>query len=134
MESMDIYVKERLSKVTEAALESYHEVIDEESQKCFQNVSDGIPVGTRFDSTHGGLKRSLKIEKINEPGTYGYNIYFEGTNEEGLEYKTIAGWLNKGTSKIEPRRFIDKAVRKLKGMDTRIAERFLDKIDKLGGD
>jgi hypothetical protein len=134
MESMDIYIKERLSKVTEAALEAYHEVIDEEADKCFKNISDGIPVGTRKGSVHGGLKRSIKIEKVQEPGTYGYRIYFEGVNEKGLEYKTIAGWLNKGTSKIEPLRFIDKAVRKLKGLDERIAQRYLKKIEKLGGD
>lgn len=88
MESMDIYIKERLSHVTQAALEAYHEVIDKEAKKCYENIQDGIPVGSRKDLAHGGLKKSLKIEKVNEPGIYGYQIYFEGVNEEGIEYKS----------------------------------------------
>ena len=48
--------------------------------------------------------------------------------EDGTPYAKVANILNAGTSTIAPRRFITRAVRKLKGLDDRAAKRFEEKV------
>lgn len=76
----------------------------------------------------GGLKASLKRSSISECNRYGYRLEYEGNAPDGIPYDKIANILNHGTSIIKPRRFITKAVRKLKGLDDRAVKRFLGKI------
>jgi len=73
----------------------------------------------------GGLMRSLvKAEVTNRKNWYGYRLEFEGSDKAGVPYQKIANILNFGSSTIKGTRFISKAIRKLRGMDDRIAKRF----------
>ncbi|MDR0868751.1 MAG: hypothetical protein LBP75_09830 [Planctomycetota bacterium] len=60
---------------------------------------------------------------------YGYRLEYEGNAPDGTPYAKTASVLNSGTSTIKPRRFITKAVRKLKGLDDRAAKRWEEKIN-----
>lgn len=72
----------------------------------------------------GGLVRSLQSIQITaRKNYYGYEITFDGFDKDGTPYQKIANILNYGTSKTQGTRFVNKAVRKLKGMDDRIAAR-----------
>jgi len=74
---------------------------------------------------YGNLVRSLnKVEITNRHNWYGYRLEFEGEDKEGTPYQKIANVLNFGSSIIKGTRFISKAIRKLRGIDSRIAERF----------
>ena len=53
---------------------------------------------------------------------------YEGNDENGEPYAKIANILNSGSSTIRPRKFITKAVKKLKGMDARAVKRFGEKV------
>ena len=73
----------------------------------------------------GGLVQSLlKAPCQVRRNWYGYRIEFQGKNEHGEPYQKIANILNYGTSNFQGTRFISKAIRKLRGMDDRIAQRF----------
>lgn len=59
---------------------------------------------------------------------YGYRLEYEGNAPDGTPYAKIANVLNNGSSTIKPKRFMTKAVKKLKGLDDRAAKRFKEKI------
>jgi len=76
---------------------------------------------------YGDLVRSLsKVEVTNRHNWYGYRLEFSGNNKDGVPFQRIANVLNFGSSTIKGTRFISKAIRKLRGMDDRIAKRFED--------
>ena len=112
---------ESVDNVSDMAIKAVKEQIDIEANQVFQQIKDETPQKT------GGLARSLAKNAINTPKRYGYVIKYEGNDPKGVPYEKIANILNYGTSTINPRRFISKAVRKLKGLDDRAAERFEDK-------
>ena len=111
-----------LNKVGDIAIESLKEQIDEETDSVERELQDNTPEAT------GGLKASLK--RTNLPGgkRYGYRLEYEGNAPDGTPYAKIANILNIGSSTIKPRRFIAKAVKKLKGLDDRAAKRYDDKL------
>lgn len=116
---------ENLSHIGRDAISATTEVIDEESTLLFENIKASTPVRT------GGLKNSLvKRRKTDNHARYGYIIEYAGYNEQGVPYSKIARTLNKGTKTVSATRHIDRAIRKLKGLDDRIYERYLEKIKR----
>lgn len=111
-----------LNKVGDLAIESLKEQIDEETDGVERELQDNTPEAT------GGLKASLKRTKLQGGKRYGYRLEYEGNAPDGTPYAKIANILNSGTSNIEPKRFIVKAVKKLKGLDDRAALRFEKKL------
>jgi|CZCB01.1.fsa_nt_gi HK97 gp10 family phage protein len=121
-ESLGKYFTE-LGKVGDLAIESIKEQIDIEAEAVEKSLRDNTPHKT------GGLKESLRKTKIDSRNNrYGYRLEYEGNDPDGTPYAKIANILNSGTSKIKPRRFITKAVRKLRGLDDRAANRFEGKL------
>lgn len=121
-DEMQKFIDETLKPIGNAAIEAIKEVIDEESLALFETIKAGTPVRT------GGLIGSLvRKRKTDKPGRYGYTVDYEGYNELGVPYSFIARSLNKGTRHSSAIRHIDRAIRKLKGIDDRIAQRFIDK-------
>ena len=79
---------------------------------------------------YGNLVRSLsKVEVTNRHNWYGWRLEFEGNDPQGTPFQKIANILNFGSSTIKGTRFISKAIRKLRGMDDRIAKRFEGMVD-----
>jgi len=80
---------------------------------------------------YGNLVRSLsKVEVTNRHNWYGWRLEFEGNDPHGTPFQKIANILNFGSSTIKGTRFISKAIRKLRGMDDRIAKRFESLTDE----
>ena len=116
---------EGLTKIGDITKTAVREQVDIEAEKVRALLEKTAPRGET-----GGLIRSLaKAEITTRHNWYGFRIEFEGNNEQGVPYQKIANVLNFGTSHIQGTRFISKAIRKLKGMDKRIAERFEEKMD-----
>lgn len=121
-DELNKFMEESLKPLGNAAIEATKEVIDEEARSLYENIKAGTPVRT------GGLVGSLAIKrKTDKPNRYGYVVAYEGYNEQGVPYSKIARTLNKGTKTISAIRHIDRAIRKLKGIDDRIVQRFIDK-------
>jgi hypothetical protein len=118
---------EKLERLGDMAVEAVKEQIDIEADRAETEIRDGTPTDT------GGLARSLIRTKIDNGKKYGYRLEYDGNNDKGEPYEKIANILNSGSSTIAPRRFITKAVKKLKGMDDRAAQRF-DQMSKDIGD
>ena len=116
---------EKLETLGDIAVESIKEQVDEETGRAESEIASGTPEGKT-----GGLARSLTRAKISTDKRYGYRLEFEGENEKGIPYAKIANILNHGTSTIKPRRFITRAVKKLKGLDDRAAQRFEEKANR----
>jgi len=114
---------EDLEKVGDIAIESLKKQIDIEADGVERELMDNTPEGET-----GGLKASLRKTEITKGNRYGYRLEHEGNAPDGTPYAKIANILNSGTSTIKPRRFITKALRKLKGLDDRAARRFEDKL------
>jgi hypothetical protein len=113
----------KLANVGDLAIESIKEQIDIEAETVEKSLIDNTPHKT------GGLKESLRKTKIDSGNNrYGYRLEYEGNAPNGTPYAKIANIINSGTSKIKPRRFITKAVRKLRGLDDRAANRFEGKL------
>jgi len=121
-EALDNYFEE-LSTVGDKAIEALKEQIDIEADGVERELMDNTPEGET-----GGLKASLKKTTLSGGSRYGYKLEYEGDAPDGTPYAKIANILNSGTSKIKPRRFVTKAVRKLKGLDDRAAKRFEEKL------
>ena len=116
----------KLEQLGDMAVGAVKEQIDIETDSAEAEIARGTPEGKT-----GGLARSLKKTKIESDTRYGYRLEFEGENEQGVPYAKIANILNHGTSTIAPRRFITKAVRKLKGLDDRATQRFNNKTKNI---
>ena len=124
MEELQKYLVE-VKKTGVYAIEATKEVVDEESDKLLANIQKNTPVRT------GALRDSLKKTKVDSiRGRYGYTVDYDGYNAAGQAYSKIGRTLNKGTVNIKPVKQIDKAVRKLKGMDIKIEARFLNKVQR----
>jgi len=117
---------QKLEELGGMAKDAIKEQVDIEASQAESTIQGGIPLGDT-----GGLERSLRKTKIDTGNKYGYRLEFEGENEKGVPYAKIANILNSGSSTIKPRRFVTKAVKKLKGLDDRAAQRFEDKTKKL---
>jgi hypothetical protein len=113
---------EELTKVGDKAVEALKEQIDIEAASVERELVDNTPEVT------GGLKAALRKTDIQGGGRYGYRLEYEGNAPDGTPYAKVANILDHGTSRIKPKRFITKAVRKLKGLDDRAALRFEDKL------
>lgn len=111
-----------LGKVGDIAIESLKEQIDIETDGVERELIENTPEAT------GGLKASLKRTKLPGGKRYGYHLGYDGNAPDGTPYAKIANILNSGTSNIKPRRFIAKAVKKLRGLDDRAAKRFEKKL------
>ena len=113
---------ESLEKVGDIAVEALKEQIDIEADGVEKDLQANTPEDT------GGLKASLKKTKSESGSRYDYRLEYEGNAPGGTPYAKIANVLNAGSSTVTPRRFITKAVRKLKGLDERAAKRFEEKL------
>lgn len=114
-----------IAEVGEMAVDALKEQIDIETDGVERELAGNTPENT------GGLKSSLKRTKISTAKRYGYRLEYEGESEHGEPYAKIANILNSGSSTIKPRRFVTKAVKKLKGLDGRAAKRFEGKIKRI---
>lgn len=124
MSELEMFLKSIQASCGELAVEATKEVIDKECLELFDNIKCGTPVNT------GGLAASLTMTTKNEKGRYGYVITYEGYDEKGVAYSLIGRSLNKGVKGSTGTRHIDKAVRKLKGIDSRINKKFLEKLER----
>lgn len=108
------------------AIEAVQEQIDIEIEKLVKQLQETTPKGKTL-----GLLSSLRNTKITaRRNWYGYSVEFEGQDRKGTPYQKIANILNYGTSFIKGTRFLTKAIHNLKDMDSRIYERFQNKINK----
>lgn len=113
---------EEISDAVGDSKEAAKAQIDDEAKDFKSRIIKGIPVKT------GGLKGSFTFEKQNkEKDYYGYSSGFAGESPTGEPYEKIANVLNYGRKErkgtFAGTFFVSKAVRKLKGMDARIAAR-----------
>jgi HK97 gp10 family phage protein len=115
---------EELKTVGDKAVEALKEQIDIEAEQVERELIENTPENT------GGLKAALVKTDAKRGSRYGYRLEYEGNAPDGTPYAKIANILNSGTSTIKPRRFITKAVKKLKGLDDRAAKRFEEKLKK----
>ncbi len=107
-------------------IESIKEQIDIETDIVKKSLIDNTPEKT------GGLKGSLRKTKIDSRNNrYGYRLEYEGNAPDGTPYAKIANILNHGTSTIKPKRFMTRAVRKLRGLDDRTNERLERKVEEI---
>jgi len=117
---------ESLSSIGDMSKAAVREQVDIEAEKVRDILARTAPRDT------GGLARSLrKVEITTRAKWYGWRIEFEGDDPNGVPYQKIANVLNFGSSTIQGTRFISKAIRKLKGMDARIVERFENKTKNI---
>lgn len=117
---------EEISGFGDLAIEAIQEQIDIETEKLVRQLEETTPRGPTL-----GLLNSLRKSKIvAKYNWYGYSVEFIGEDRKGTPYQKIANILNYGTSTIKGTRFINKAIRNLKDMDSRIYERFQNKINK----
>lgn len=114
---------EKLSEVGDVAIDALKVQIDIETDAVEQELRRTTPKGET-----GGLARSLRRTVVIADKRYGYVLTYEGEDEYGNSYEKIANILNFGSSTIKPRHFLTKAVKKLKGMDERVAKRFQENI------
>ena len=117
---------EKLERLGDMAIEAVKEQIDIEAGCVESEMRDNTPMGET-----GGLARSFTQVKIDTGKKYGYRLEYEGAAPDGTPYAKIANILDHGTSTIKPRRFISRAVKKLKGLDGRAAQRFEDKAKSI---
>ena len=115
-----------LTEKTEQAVEAIKEQIDIEAEEFRKQLEQTAPKG----ATLGLLNSLRKTKLVVRRKWYGYSVEFEGYNKKGEPYQKIANSLNYGTSTIQGTRFISRAIRKLKGMDERIENRFKTKLNK----
>ncbi len=113
----------QLEQVGNKAIEAIKEQIDIEAESVEKEIRANTPIGKT-----GGLASSFTKTKIDTGKRYGYKLEYEGNAPNGTPYAKIANILNSGTSEIKPRRFITKAVRKLRGLDDRTVKRIKAKL------
>ena len=115
---------EALRQKSETAIEAIQEQVDIEAELVRSELERTAPRG----ATLGLLKSLSKVRLTARKEWYGYSVTFDGCNKQGVPYQKLANILNYGTSHIKGTRFISRAIRKLRGMDTRISERFEKKM------
>lgn len=115
---------ERIDQFSDKAILAVKEQIDIEANAVFDEIKAGTPKKT------GGLKNSLIKTSIDTPKRYGHKIKYEGNAPDGTPYAKIANILNSGSSTIKPKKFISKAIHKLKGLDDRASKRFKENNSK----
>lgn len=108
----------QLEQMGDKAIEAIKDQIDIEAESVEIEIRENTPIGKT-----GGLASSFTKTKIDMGKRYGYKLEYEGNAPDGTPYAKIANILNSGTSEIKPRRFITRAVRKLRGLDDRINAR-----------
>lgn len=118
---------EELSEVGEMAIESVKEQIDAETDRVEQELQRNTPQGKT-----GRLARSLTRTEEKTDKRYGYKLTYEGEDEYGNSYEKVANVLNYGSSTVRPKKFVTKAIKTLKGLDNRAAERFEEKTKDAG--
>lgn len=123
MKALDDYIKNELLKVGPAAIDSTKEIIDEVSTEYYEALLKGTPNAT------GGLISSLTKDPIRSSQKYGYIIEYDGYNEKGVAYQYIANSLNIGANRQFATRHISSAKRVLRGIDSKIHERWKSKIE-----
>lgn len=124
-EALGEYITE-IGKVGDLAIESIKEQIDIETEAVEKSLIDNTPKKT------GEFKKSLRKTKIDSRNNrYGYRLEYEGNAPDGTPYAKIANILNHGTSTIKPKRFMTRAVRKLRGLDDRTNERLERKVEEI---
>jgi hypothetical protein len=112
-----------IDNYSQQAVTAVQEQIDIEVAEFMKQLEQTTPRGATL-----GLLNSLRQSKITaRRNWYGYSVEFEGEDRHGTPFQKIANILNYGTRHIQGTRFISRAIRKLKGMDDRIAERFKNK-------
>lgn len=129
------YYKQVLEQVPIKTKEAIKEEVDNFSNQFEKDLQKTIPVDT------GGLLKSLTKTKEETSDYYGYKFEFKGVNKNGVPYAKIANTLNYGRdagfknnhkySAITPRRFIFKAIKKLKKLDKAIIENYENKMQDL---
>lgn len=124
-DEIDKFIKDALIPVGALSKKAIIDVIDEEARLLFENIKAYTPVKTK------GLVSSLRIvKKTDSINRYGYLVEYDGYNDSNIPYALIANALNKGTKTISATRYIDRAIRKLKGIDKRIFERFQELLKR----
>jgi hypothetical protein len=129
-EALTAFINKNLKTIKKISIEAIKEQVDKESYDLVHNITNDCPV------RYGNLKRSITFtQKTGNKEVYGWVVTFEGYDPNGRPYSLIARSLNAGTKRgpvrIAPRKFIRKAVRKLKGMDDRIFKLYLKKMEQL---
>jgi HK97 gp10 family phage protein len=113
---------EELKTIGDKAVEAIKEQIDIEADAVENDLQNNTPEDT------GGLKASLRRTSITKGSRYGYRLEYEGNDPSGTPYAKIANIQNNGTSTTKPKRFLTRAVKKLKGLNDRAAKRFEEKL------
>ena len=134
-ELFDDFYNNVLGKVGEVSQQAIQEEVDKFSNQFEKDVVASIPNKT------GRLLKSFRKVKVPREKWYGYDFEFVGINENGVPYEKIANVLNYGRpagfknnvkfGEITPRKFIYKAVRKLKKLDKAIVENYETKMQEL---
>jgi hypothetical protein len=113
-----------LQEKGQQAIVALQEQIDIEAEEFRRELERTVPKGATL-----GLLNSLRKARILvRSNWYGYSVEFEGYDKNGIAYQKLANILNYGTSTIKGTRFISRAIRRLKGMDERIARLYENKI------
>ena len=130
MESLVHYLDTLSKDLGPTVIDTVKSVIDEEANKCFNQIKANTPRSAREDHAH--LVDSIKISAVESFGKYGWKLEYEGYNEKGVPYSLIARSLNKGSAfGGVATHHIDTAIRLLKGMDDRIVAKVNEEIAKL---
>ncbi|MDR0696755.1 MAG: hypothetical protein LBF68_04340 [Christensenellaceae bacterium] len=108
----------KLEKLGDMAVEAIKEQVDVETDAVEAALRSDTPVDT------GKLAASLTKADVSTSKKYGYRLSYDGTDEYGTPLEKVANILNFGSSTVKPRKFVTKAIRKLKGLDDRAAKRF----------
>lgn len=130
MESLVHYLESLSKDLGPTAVNTVKAVIDEEANKCFEQIKANTPRSDNDEHTH--LVDTIKISAVESFGRYGWKLEYEGYNEKGVPYSMIARSLNKGSAfGGVATHHIDTAINLLKGMDERIVQRVNEEIAKI---
>ena len=121
------FINNVLGQVGTETKEAIIEEVDNFTEQYVDDLKKTTPKKT------GRLIASLKTTKINKRNYYGNEVEYFGENENGEPYEKIANILNYGTKdgRIQPKRFVNKAIRKLKKLDPAINENFEQRMQNL---
>jgi hypothetical protein len=115
-----------LGKLGDMAVAAVKEQVDAETDAVESALRQSTPVDT------GNLAGSLTKTDVSTSKKYGFRLSYEGVDKYGTPLEKVANILNYGSSTIKPRKFVTKAIRKLKGLDDRAAKRFEEKAKDIG--